>query len=380
MLLLAALVLADENDGFYALPDAGVTLAAPGWHMSRWSDWDWKGRTQDNGAVASVWYTPFQFSVDESTREAVLANWSAKLTDEERGEGVVFSAPTINDEGGKLVIRAQAAFVAGGTKAVFYGAAFATDGKLVHLGTYAAAPNASRAKSGLDNLVAKAAISSQPGDLTSLGGTVATEGATLTLPGGWRRPLASEMADVEAMYGRTLARDTETCAAAIHVALPGLADLVLLCEGGPELGIVDRYSFPDAGNALAAGLFGKAAEKLQPAQAVQTAHGPAALLHANDGLYVAALPMREGSAVAWFVGRADADAELNAAAMSMVSGWSLKADRAPAPAFGAMVAHTLSYNPTHPAILAAGALFMAILGGFAWLVLKKAPTPVPPSY
>lgn len=377
---LFSVALADEKDGFYALPDAGVTLAAPNWHMSRWSDWDWKGRTPDNGSVASVWYTAFQFPVDESTRDAILANWTQKLTDEERGEGVAFSAPTIADEGGKYVIRAQAAFMAGDTKAVFYGAAFATEGKLVHIGTYAAAPNASRAKSAIDLLVAKAAISKQPGDVSSLGGTLATDSTTLTLPPGWRRPLAAEQADVTAMYGRTLARDTDKCAAAIYPAAPGVADLALLCEGGPDLGIVDEYSFATAGHTLASGLFGKAADKLAPAEPVLTAHGPAALLRANDGLYVAAIPMNEGSAVAWFVGRADADAELAAAAKAMVASCTLKADRAPSHAFGAMVAHTLTYNPTHPAVLAAGALFMAILGGFGWLVLKKAPAPQAPSY
>jgi len=154
------------------------------------------------------------------------------------------------------------------------------------------------------------------------------------------------------------------------------------CEGGPELGIVDEYSFATAGTSFANGLFGKAAEKLSAPESVATAHGPAALLHANEGLYVAAIPMNTGSAVAWFVGRADADAdaELAAAAKAMVGSCTLKADRAPVHAFGAMVAHTLTYNPTHPAVLAAGALFMAILGGFGWLVLKKAPAPQAPSY
>ena len=152
------------------------------------------------------------------------------------------------------------------------------------------------------------------------------------------------------------------------------------CEGGPEMGIVDEYSFATAGTNFASGLFGKAAEKLSAPESVATAHGPAALLHANEGLYVAAIPMNTGSAVAWFVGRADADAELAAAAKAMVGSCTLKADRAPVHAFGAMVAHTLTYNPTHPAVLAAGALFMAILGGFGWLVLKKAPAPQAPSY
>ena len=377
---LLSLALADEKDGFYALPDAGVTLAAPAWHMSRWSDWDWKGRTLDNGAIASVWYTPFQVAVDESTRDAVIANWTKKLSEEEHGEDIQFSAPTIADEGGKHVIRAQASFKAGDTKAVFYGAAFATEGKLVHLGAYAAGANAGRAKAGLDGLVDKAAISKQPADLSALANTVGTTSATLALPVGWRPPLPAEQADVEAMYSRTLAKDTDKCAPAIHVVGPGVADLVLLCEDGPEMGIVDEYSVADDAAVFAKSMFGKAAEKLAPGEAVTTPHGLSVLVHVNDGLYVAGIPMSKGSATAWFVGRPEADAELSGAAKAIVAGSTFAGDKNPAPAFGAIVAHTLSYNPTHPAVLAAAALFAAILGAFGWLVLKKAPAPPTTTY
>lgn len=380
MLLLVALAVADEKDGFYALPDAGVTLAAPNWHMSRWSDWDWKGRTLDNASVGSVWHTPFQLDVSEGTRDTLIAHWTKKLSDEERGENIVFSAPTFADESGKRVMRAQASFKSGDTKAVFFGAAFAAAGKTVHFGTYAAAGNASRAQSGIDGLVAKAAIQNPPGNLSELGGKLSTKAASIDLPAGWRRPLAAEQADVEAMYSRTLVRDTALCSPAIYVAAPGEADLALLCDGGPEMGIVDAYSFADDAHRLAGSLFGKAADKLPPAESVTSGTAMAALIHVNDGLYVAALPMQAGSSVLWLVGRTNADPELATAAKSMIGSWALEKEHQPNPAFGAVMAHALTYNPTHPAVLAAGALFFAILAGFGVLVFRQRPAPEAPTY
>jgi hypothetical protein len=38
---------------------------------------------------------------------------------------------------------------------------------------------------------------------------------------------------------------------------------------------------------------------------------------------------------------------------------------------GEWVVHTLTYQPWHPAVLASVALFLAVLGGFGYIVFRK---------
>jgi hypothetical protein len=381
LLTLATLCLADEKDGVYALPDAGVTLDAPSWHMTRWSDWDWKARTQDGAVVASVNYTAYQIPIDESTREAIIASWKARLTEEEHAQDVVFSAATVTTEDGRAVLKDEASFrLASGQRASFYGAAIASEGRTVHLATYAVGANSGRAKAGLDGLVARLKVDREAADLGSLSSELRTKTSNLSLPTGWRRPTDGEATDVQGLYARTLVTDPSKCVSAIHVPAPGAADLALLCEGGPSMGILDDYSFTDLARLFTGQLFGKSAEKVAAPEKVPAKDGPAVLLKANDGLYVAGLPTKEGSAVAWFAGRADADAEMASAAKAMVGSWAIDPSAKPAPELGAVIAHTLTYNPTHPVVLFAGLLMMTVMGGLGFLVFKKSPQQELPSY
>src|SRR5688572_14572538 len=95
----------------YALNDAGITLDLPAsWEMTRWSDWDFKGRTAD-GVALEVWYTSFQQPVDDDAAKAFAAVYRAKLEDM-RADDVAMEVARVTDIGGKRVARVDMRFEA----------------------------------------------------------------------------------------------------------------------------------------------------------------------------------------------------------------------------------------------------------------------------
>ncbi len=372
-LLLAALhaAAATEQDGSYALPDVGMTLSLPGWHMSRWSDWDFRGRTADGDVMISAWSTAFQLAIDADHAEAIREAWRKKLTEEEGAIDVSFGSSKVELVGGRPTLLAEATLsLADGTRVVFEGAAFATDGHTAHIGTYAAVPNARRAVAARERALAGLLVDRPAADVAGAQ-TLEHEMFTIQLPSGWRAPMASESFDAAGLYGRTGVKDAAACAAAMNPVGPGQADILLVCTGGPKLTIVDQYSFQDEATLFASGLFGKAASTLPQPEPLETQSGMAILQRAKEGLYVAGMPYREGTLVAWSSADASRDAELVAATRAALGTLTLTEKGKAEPSFGASVAHTLAYRPTHPAVFGAALAALGLLALFAKLIFGR---------
>ncbi len=379
-LLVLSAAAATEQDGAYELPDAGVRLMLPSWHMSRWSDWDFRGRSGDGGVLVSAWYTPFQTTINAENAEGFREAWKAKLEQDEHASNVSFTHSDVATIEGRPTLRATATMeLPGGARAVFEGAAFATDGRTVHVATYAIAQNARRATTALENALRDLAVT-KPAAAVDDGGKLEHELFSFDLPEGWRVPLKSEEFDASGLYSRTGAMDTSKCAAAIRPVAPGATDLLLACPGGPALTIVDQYSFEDESMVFRSGLFGKAASTLPPATPVETHSGMGILQKANDGLYVVGLPYSEGTLVAWVAGDKGRDAEAAASAKSIATTWTLDTAAQTHHSFGAVAAHTLAYRPTHPVVLMAAAMMLGILGLFAKLIFARPRMEIPPTY
>ncbi|MBM4368719.1 MAG: hypothetical protein FJ102_21070, partial [Deltaproteobacteria bacterium] len=108
VLLALSAAAATEQDGVYDLPDAGVRLVLPTWHMSRWSDWDFRGRTGDGGVLVAAWYTPFQSSITAESAEGFRAAWKAKLEEEDHASNVSFTTSDVTTLEGRTTLRATA--------------------------------------------------------------------------------------------------------------------------------------------------------------------------------------------------------------------------------------------------------------------------------
>lgn len=362
----------------YALADAGVTLDLPGgWEMTRWSDWDFKGRTPDGGVALELWTTPWQTPPSEDAAKGFAALHRAKL-DEMRAADVQMTRAAVENVGGRDVARVDLAFAfeKKGPKGVAYAASFPVEGKVVHLLTLAAAPNAAKAERALETVLQRLSVQKAPADLSNLGGELKTDlGFAATLPSGWRAPLPAERAEIATAIGSVGPKDPAACGAAVKPLPAGGADLMLLCREEWALGIVSEASFRDEEKLLKERLFGKAAEKLAPADPIVTKDRTGFLLRPivpDRDLRMAVLPYDRGTVVGWAAGPEGEAGYLEEALRATVTGLAYEGPDGGAPKHdaGAVVVHTLTYDPFHPGVLLCGGSAIAVMGGLLWIALR----------
>lgn len=373
LLLLAGLALAGDQpaDGKFAMPSAGFTLVAPGWHMSRWSDWDFKGRTADSSVFARAWSTSYQLQIDDAVAKDLAASWKKLLETEENATDVAVTEVRVEDVAGQKRARATFSFTAsGGLKGVCHAAAFSTRGLTAQVWTIAVATNAAKGQARLDELVGKLEITAPP---AQLGGeeTLTTKAGKVVLPAGWRLPLDTEAADVAALFGKTGAKDSKLCTPAIRPRVDGEADILLSCSESASGGVLDESSFADEATLFGQRAFGRGAEKLPPPEMVRRGDDVAMLLHANAGLWTGGIATEGGTEVVWVSGRAQDDEVLGGAVRAVLAGFQLADEKKPNPAFGALMFHRMTYQPTHPTVLGPAVLMLAMLAGIVALILRK---------
>jgi hypothetical protein len=376
--LAAALAATDDTpaDGKYALPGSGFTLAAPGWHMTRWSDWDFKGRSADGSVFVSAWGTSFQVPIDDVVARELANAWKSSLEETEHATDVVIGEVRVEMAGGQPRARATLEFTSGGgVKGVCHAAAFSTRGLTAQLYTITAAPMRERGQKQLDALLADLTVDKPP---APIGGTesLTTPAGSVELPAGWRAPLDTEGAEVAALFGRTGASDVEACTAAIRPHVGGVADLLLACPDSAPGTVLDDDSFADESTLFAGRLFGKGAAQLPAAEAVpREGEDLALLVHANDGLWVGGTPTATGYQVVWASGDASRDESLGDVARAALRGFVLKPESMPDRSFAVMLVHRLTYNPTHPTVLVPGLVLAAIAAFLVRMILRTSPKP-----
>lgn len=375
-LLFAATAHAETS---YALGEDGLTLdVGPGWHMSRWSDWDFLGHTNDNGVFLDVWYTPFQQDLSADGANA----WAKMIQDRVEGRDHVkntkIESATVEDVAGRKTVRVELGFeLATGGRAVLEGASFAVDGKVMHLTTMAAAANAGRARSTLDGILTRSTVTKPAKDLAAQA-TLKTDAVEIKLPAGWRTPLPGEQSDVESLYGQIAEKDAAKCAPALQTVAGGTANLALVCEKDWKLPILDHASFADVSHQVLLDVFGKAAEKVAPPEEVALPDRTGILIRPSNVLRLGVLPYKADAYALWMAGQAGHDADLDVAIKAMMTSTTFAGGGAPEHTTGEAVFHTIQYNPTNPFVLGSGLVCLGVFGGLLALVFKKRPHP--PSY
>lgn len=373
-LALLPLALAET----YALADAGVTLDLPGgWEMTRWSDWDFKGRSPDGGVALELWTTPWQVPPTMDAAKGFAALHRGKL-DEMRAEDVQMKRASAENVGGRDVARVDLAFAfeKKGPKGVAYAASFPVEGKVVHVLTLAAAPNAAKAERALETVLQRLTVQKAPPDLDALAGALKTDlGFAATLPPGWRAPLPAERDGVADAVGSVGPKDPAACATAVKPLPAGNADVMLLCREAWALGIVSEPSFRDEEKLLKDRLFGKAADKLAPADPIVTKDRTGFLLRPivpDRDLRMAVVPYDRGTVVGWAAGPEGEAAYLEEALRATVTGLAYEGPDGGVPQHdvGATVVHTLTYDPFHPGVLLCGGAAIATMGGLLWIALR----------
>ena len=382
LLLTAALAHAEV----YALADAGITLDLPsGWEMTRWSDWDFKGKTGDGAVLIEAWYTTFQVPVTKEAAESWAGLYSDKL-DSMHAEGILRDTLSVEEVNGRTTARTTMRFTLdkGGPKGAMFVAAFAVEGKVMHVATLAAGANASRAQTALDTLLNRLTVQKPPAEIVALAAPIDSDlGLRITLPDGWRRPLPSE----EDEAGKPLAalpiapKDTSKCVRVIHPNANGTADLVAFCQDNWKTGILDELSFADVELTARQHFFGKAGEKVPVAEKIERTDRLGLLIApelADNDLRIGVMPYDRGTIVAWGIGAHGSGDALTSAVRSTLTGLEFSGPEGGAAVYevGDRISHILTYDPFHPAILATGLFGLAIFGGTAWLIFGRKKPPV----
>lgn len=378
LLLLAALA----NAADYALADAGFTLRLDGgWHMSRWSDWDFDGRTQDGGVMVTAWTTEFQHPLGPDSAKDWVPLYTKRLEDNEHAAAISVREQRLENAGGAPRVRVSMAFeLPRGGSASMHVATFAVDGAMAHVATYAGAANGARALRELDAMLATMSVEKKPADLQSRPGTIASKTWEAVPPYGWRAPLPSEADAVATLAGNAPEKKPGDCVAAVHPRPVGSSDLVLLCPSEWKVGILDARSFADVQRGLKEQVLGAAADRAPDGTPIEMADRMAVLLAPGDTVHFAVVPAASGTLVAWGVGQVDAalDAALTETIKSLRF---LAADGdQPAHTTGERVLHTLTYNPLHPGVIAAALAVLGLLYGVFKLVFGKPTRRDVPSY
>lgn len=387
MLLLTAALAHAES---YALADAGITLDLPsGWEMTRWSDWDFKGKTGDGSVLIEAWYTTYQVPVTKEAAEAWAGLYSDKLK-EMRAEGILRDTVSLEEVGGRSTARTTMRFSLdkGGPKGAMFVAAFAVEGKVMHVATLAAGANASRAATALDTLLNRLSVQKPPAEIVALAAPAESElGFRATLPDGWRRPLPSEEEEaVKSLGALPIApKDTSKCLRIIHANFNGTADLVAFCQDSWKTGILDELSFADVELATRQHFFGKAGEKVPAGQKIERPDRLGVLIApeiADNDLRIGVLPYDQGTVVAWGIGAPGSGEALTSAVRATLTGLEFSGPEGGAAVYevGERISHLFTYDPFHPAILATALFGLAIFGGTAWLVFGRSKPPPAPHY
>ncbi len=362
-------------DGNYPLPGSGFTLSAPKWHMSRWSDWDFKGRSPDRSVFVTAWSSSLQLTIDETVARELANEWKRGLEESEGATDVVISEVKVEVVAGQPRARATLDFASGsGIKGVAHAAAFSTNGLTSQLYTITAAAMRERGARQLETLLAGVQITRPP---APIGGqeTLTTAAGTLLLPVGWRAPLATEDAEVSRLLGTTGASDVKACTPAIWPHVGGEADLLLACPDVAIAPVLDPNSFADESILFGQRIFGSAAASLPAAEQLPRGKESAILVHANDGLWVGGLTTATGYQVMWLSGNASRDADLGTTARAALTDFTLAPTAAPDRSFAVMLIHRLTYDRTHPLVLFPGLLFAAVGAFLVRMIFRSSARP-----
>jgi hypothetical protein len=377
-LLLAALAHATD----YALADAGFTLRLDGsWHMSRWSDWDFDGRTQDGGVMVTAWTTEFQQELGADSARDWVPFYTKRLEDNERATAISAREQRVENAGGAPRVRASFSFeLPRGGSASMHVATFAVDGAMAHVATYAGGGNGPRALRELDAMLATMSIEKKPVDLQSRPAKIASSTWEAVLPFGWRQPLPSEAEAVATLAGNAPEKKPGDCVAAVHPRPLGSSDLVLVCPSEWKVGILDARSFGDVQRGLKDQVLGAAADKAPDGTPIELTDRMGVLLAPGDTVHFAVVPHAGGTLVAWGVGQVDAS--LDGALTEIVTKLKFLASDGgkPVHSTGERVIHTLTYNPLHPAVIGVAVVVAGLLYGLFKMVFHGPRRGEVPSY
>lgn len=248
LLLTLTTALADEGEETVYLGQLGISAELPdGWSIPRWSDWDLEAVDAGKTTKVTVLSTAYQIPVDQDSAKVWAELPVQRLEDEEKGHAEITVVKSgVSEQGGTRVATAEVSYKYEGDKpASYYQWTFPVQGQVVHLSATAIGFNAPKAEQALpvwmDALTIEKPAEALP---TERAVSAPGQGFGTTLPEGWRLPLKSELGEVRKLAAKTGQKvDPESCWLGFQPYADGTASVLLACQAGAWLGVVDEHSF-----------------------------------------------------------------------------------------------------------------------------------------
>jgi len=367
--LASPIALAEESEApEFLLGDLGVRIDLPGgWNMLRWSDWDFKAETHDQMVILFAWATPVRVEPVHDDLAAWAEVHSAKA-EEIAGTDLLVDSTELVELNGAAIARSQITFHYDDLAMVLHGASLAVDGQMFHLATVSAKRKRSRSEASLDGILSALDVQSPPADIT-WGPTQEVDGITQVLPDTWREQHPKEATEVSRQITSLGIDDPEMCVTAIHPVANAAPDVMVTCQGGLWLGVVDELSFAEKDAELAGRIFGGA--EVAPGEIIALTDR-VGFIHdlalPGSTMLMASVPYDQGIARTWLVGQEDAGERLRADLSATLNATTYSGDHPVS--VGDQVTYWLKYQPFHPVLLGGVSMILVVFGGSAFLVFR----------
>lgn len=358
-----------EDEEYYLLGDYGVRVDLPdGWRSVEWADWEFTGEKEDGSIRVFAWGSPIQTAI----RAEDLHNWStvhqAKI--EKLGVSTVTVKSTaVVELGGRSTAVSEIRGDLGGKGQVaMWSATFPVEGKMFHLAAFSAASRSKQVKSTLEMLAERAEIKKPAAEAS--GSAIDAAGMSVTLPAGWRTPIGGEASVVSKVAEKLGVDDTTGCWTALRAHAAHDPDVMIGCQAGMLLGVVDSYSFAGVAEDLSEKLFGSV-DVPTPTELTTADAKLGFLFRPSLGagtLRVAAVPYGDGVARIWVLGAKGEEADFDAAITKLVSEGSFAGEH-PA-GLGDTMAYYVTYRPTSPVVILPAVLLIGLIGLAIFLVTR----------
>lgn len=370
-----ALAADGEEDEYYLLGDYGVRIDLPDdWRSSEWSDAGLEAEKEDRSIKLFAWGTDLQIPVVEADLDA----WSKVFVDKADrigGKNIEVTRSAVDTIGGRKVARFELAFDFGkDLKGALSGATIEVAGKDLHLAMMTASARSFLLPPAMQGVLERSEFRKPPAPL-AFGGQVEGAGVSATLPEGWRPPLPNEVGVVAGEARKLGLDDISACWTALRPHVGVKPDIMVTCQKGMLLGVVDDFSFDGVDATLRGKLF--PGTEVPAAEKVANTDGRVGLFYrptlGAHTLRLGVMPYGDGVAMTWLLGQSGEEADFDAAVRHVLSTAAYTGDH-PA-GLGEVASYYVTYRPTSPPVLGLAGVVVVLIGGIVFLATRKKANP-----
>ena len=379
LLLTVGLALAEP--GTYDMNDlGGAVVLKDGWDLAPggWSDASFKFQRANKRTQLYVWFDATQPDVTGDAAAAWGERHARQVGKQAGISGATLSASAVETIAGRETAVADiSASFQEKTPITARVLSFPSGGKTIFIRAMGQARYADQVRADAQ-LVAETMTLKEPALEPER--ALSVDGQfTATLPEGWRKPFQSEMDAVRKITGKAGEAELKPseCFVGMRASAGGEPDVLFSCGMYLHLGPVDEHSFAGEEAVLHEKFFGASDTPVDAAQPQDVGDRTGFYYQPREGYRLALAPYDQGLMVTWGISPSGDDAGVDAAMKATLGSVSFTGPEGGAPIIAPdkWISYYLSYRPTSPPVLGAGAVLLGLIGGIGFLATRKKKNP-----